>query len=54
MVVEATDQLGDYYQAMDALCLPSYTEGYGLVSMEAMCIRKIERLMSGTFMMGSP
>jgi glycosyltransferase involved in cell wall biosynthesis len=36
VVVEATDQLGDYYQAMDALCLPSYTEGYGLVSMEAM------------------
>lgn len=32
----ARDHLGDYYQAMDCFCLPSLTEGFGLVVLEAM------------------
>lgn len=30
------DFLGDYYQIMDALCMPSTEEGFGLVAAEAM------------------
>ena len=30
------NHLGDYYQAMDAFCLPSEWEGFGLVLLEAM------------------
>lgn len=33
---EATEHLGDYYHAMDCLCMPSVSEGFGLVIMEAM------------------
>jgi len=32
----ATRSTGDYYQAMDALCLPSEEEGFALVILEAM------------------
>ncbi|MFO0999183.1 MAG: glycosyltransferase [Planctomycetaceae bacterium] len=32
----ASDFLGDYYQVMDALCMPSEAEGFGLVAAEAM------------------
>lgn len=35
-IAEAHEHMGDYYGAMDALCLPSVSEGYGLVLMEAM------------------
>lgn len=35
-LTEACNYLGDYYMAMDALCLPSIVEGYGLVVPEAM------------------
>lgn len=39
---EATDHLGDYYQAMDAFCLASESEGFGLATMEAMmCDRPV-------------
>ncbi|MFN3150165.1 glycosyltransferase [Bremerella sp.] len=34
--VSATDYLGDYYQAMDAYCMTSEHEGFGLVVLEAM------------------
>lgn len=33
---ESTSFLGDYYQVMDALCMPSEEEGFGLVLAEAM------------------
>jgi glycosyltransferase involved in cell wall biosynthesis len=33
---QATDYLGEYYRAMDAFCLPSAEEGFGLVLLEAM------------------
>ncbi len=32
----ARDFLGDFYQVMDALCMPSEAEGFGLVAAEAM------------------
>ncbi len=32
----ADDYLGDYYHAMDCFCLPSQTEGFALVLLEAM------------------
>lgn len=35
-VIHANDDLGDYYSAMDAFCLPSEFEGFGLVLLEAM------------------
>lgn len=34
--VSANDYLGDYYQAMDAYCMTSAHEGFGLVVLEAM------------------
>ncbi|PQO25279.1 hypothetical protein C5Y96_25585 [Blastopirellula marina] len=34
--VSASDYLGDYYQAMDAYCMTSEHEGFGLVVLEAM------------------
>lgn len=34
--VSANDYLGDYYQAMDAYCMTSEHEGFGLVVLEAM------------------
>lgn len=34
--VSATDYLGDYYQSMDAYCMTSEHEGFGLVVLEAM------------------
>jgi glycosyltransferase involved in cell wall biosynthesis len=34
-LVRARDYLGDYYQAMDAFCLLSAHEGFGLVALEA-------------------
>jgi glycosyltransferase involved in cell wall biosynthesis len=40
--VKATNDVGDYYAALDALCLPSTQEGFGLVVLEAMlCERPI-------------
>ncbi len=40
--VKATGDVGDYYAALDALCLPSAEEGFGLVLLEAMlCERPI-------------
>lgn len=40
--VKATNDIGDYYAALDALCLPSSEEGFGLVILEAMlCERPI-------------
>jgi glycosyltransferase involved in cell wall biosynthesis len=40
--VKATDDVGDYYAALDALCLPSAEEGFGLVVLEAMlCERPV-------------
>jgi Glycosyl transferases group 1 len=36
----AEEHLGDYYGAMDAFCMPSHTEGYGLAIMEAMMCGK--------------
>jgi len=40
--VKATGDVGDYYAALDALCLPSAEEGFGLVILEAMlCERPI-------------
>jgi glycosyltransferase involved in cell wall biosynthesis len=40
--VEGRQNLGDYYSAMDAFCLASQTEGYGLAIMEAMmCERPV-------------
>jgi glycosyltransferase involved in cell wall biosynthesis len=40
--VKATNDVGDYYAALDALCLPSSQEGFGLVILEAMlCERPI-------------
>lgn len=40
--VKATNDVGDYYAALDALCLPSAEEGFGLVILEAMlCERPI-------------
>lgn len=35
-VVEGDRSIGDYYQAFDALCLPSEWEGFGLVVLEGM------------------
>lgn len=35
-VIGAANDLGDYYTALDALCLPSAEEGYALVILEAM------------------
>ncbi|MDP6443718.1 MAG: glycosyltransferase family 4 protein [Pirellulaceae bacterium] len=37
---EAGDHLGDYYHAMDSFCMPSATEGFGLVVLEAMLCGK--------------
>jgi glycosyltransferase involved in cell wall biosynthesis len=34
------DHLGDFYAAMDAFCMASHTEGYGLAIMEAMMCGK--------------
>ena len=40
--VKAQDYLGDYYRAMDAFCLASAHEGFGLVIPEAMlCERPV-------------
>jgi glycosyltransferase involved in cell wall biosynthesis len=40
--VKATNDVGDYYAALDALCLPSAEEGFGLVVLEAMlCERPV-------------
>jgi glycosyltransferase involved in cell wall biosynthesis len=39
-VVRGEDHMGDLYAAMDAFCLASYTEGYGLAIMEAMMCGK--------------
>jgi glycosyltransferase involved in cell wall biosynthesis len=40
--VRAVNDVGDYYGAMDALCLPSEEEGFGLVVLEAMfCDRPV-------------
>lgn len=39
---EASRHLGNYYQALDALCMPSEHEGFGLVMLEAMmCERPV-------------
>lgn len=35
-LVEGDRHIGDYYQALDALCLPSEWEGFGLVVLEGM------------------
>jgi glycosyltransferase involved in cell wall biosynthesis len=35
-LAEGDRHIGDYYQALDALCLPSEWEGFGLVVLEAM------------------
>ncbi len=41
-VVKATNDVGDYYAALDALCVPSAEEGFGLVILEAMlCERPV-------------
>jgi glycosyltransferase involved in cell wall biosynthesis len=41
-VVQANDDLGNYYAAMDAFCFPSEFEGFGLVLLEAMmCARPV-------------
>jgi hypothetical protein len=40
--VRGVNDVGDYYGAMDALCLPSEEEGFGLVVLEAMfCDRPV-------------
>jgi len=39
-VVRGEDHLGDLYAAMDAFCLASHAEGYGLAIMEAMMCGK--------------
>jgi glycosyltransferase involved in cell wall biosynthesis len=39
-VIRGEDDLGDLYAAMDAFCLVSHTEGFGLVIMEAMMCGK--------------
>jgi glycosyltransferase involved in cell wall biosynthesis len=39
-IVKGEDHMGDLYAAMDAFCLASYTEGYGLAIMEAMMCGK--------------
>jgi glycosyltransferase involved in cell wall biosynthesis len=39
-IVRGEDHLGDLYAAMDAFCLPSHSEGYGLAIMEAMMCGK--------------
>src|SRR5205814_830507 len=40
--VKATNDVGDYYAALNALCLPSVEEGFGLVILEAMlCERPV-------------
>jgi glycosyltransferase involved in cell wall biosynthesis len=40
--VEGCDHMGDYYAAADAVCLPSFSEGFGLALLEAMlCERPI-------------
>jgi glycosyltransferase involved in cell wall biosynthesis len=40
--VRGTNDVGDYYGAMDAMCLPSEEEGFGLVVLEAMfCERPV-------------
>lgn len=40
--VRGVNDVGDYYAAMDALCLPSEEEGFGLVVLEAMfCDRPV-------------
>ena len=39
---KASNDVGDYYAALDALCLPSSHEGFGLVVLEAMlCERPV-------------
>jgi glycosyltransferase involved in cell wall biosynthesis len=39
-IVRGEDRMGDLYAAMDAFCLASHTEGYGLAIMEAMMCGK--------------
>ena len=40
--VRGINDVGDYYAAMDAMCLPSEEEGFGLVVLEAMfCDRPV-------------
>lgn len=35
-IVPGESDMGDYYQAFDAFCLPSFSEGFGLATLEAM------------------
>ncbi|MFO0820126.1 MAG: glycosyltransferase family 4 protein [Pirellulales bacterium] len=35
VITPAEDNLGDYYQVLDAFCLPSESEGFGLATLEA-------------------
>ena len=39
-IIRGEDHLGDLYAAMDAFCLASHSEGYGLAIMEAMMCGK--------------
>lgn len=36
VIVAAEEHLGDYYGALDAFCLPSESEGFGLATLEAL------------------
>src|SRR5262249_19241096 len=36
VITAATNNLGDYYSAFDAFCLPSESEGFGLATLEAL------------------
>lgn len=36
VITAATENLGDYYSAFDAFCLPSESEGFGLATLEAL------------------
>jgi hypothetical protein len=36
VITAAEQDMGDYYSAMDAFCLPSESEGFGLATLEAM------------------
>jgi glycosyltransferase involved in cell wall biosynthesis len=36
VIAGAAENLGDYYSAFDAFCLPSESEGFGLATLEAM------------------
>jgi glycosyltransferase involved in cell wall biosynthesis len=36
VITTAEEHLGDYYGALDAFCLPSTSEGFGLATLEAM------------------